>query len=131
MLSFNFIISSLLDDAFAEFNLSLRYFIWKSNAVNFLAQHICCTFRLIIKSNFHTYILTQLNYLNWIFWLNLNTQVESSDLTWYQLQVRVRFKFSTQLVKQSNMTLRELNIEIFPVFRLCITFLHYLFGRKS
>jgi len=26
------------------------------------------------------------------------------------------------------MTSRELNIEIFPIFRLCITFLHYLFA---
>ena len=29
------------------------------------------------------------------------------------------------------MTSRELNIEIFPVFCFCITFLHYLFDRES
>ncbi len=86
--------------------------------------------RLIVKLSFHIYILIQLDYLNWIFWLNLITRVESSDSTWYWSWVRIRFKFSTQLIKQLNMTSRELNIEIFPIFRLCIIFLHYFFGRK-
>ena len=33
---------------------------------------------------------------------------------------------STWLIKNSSLTSRELNIEIFPVFDFCITFLHYL-----
>ena len=33
---------------------------------------------------------------------------------------------STRLVKNSSLTSRELNIEIFPVFDFCIIFLHYL-----
>ncbi len=37
---------------------------------------------------------------------------------------------STQLVKNSSLTSRELNIEIFSVFCFCIIFLHYLFDRS-
>ncbi len=59
--------------------------------------------RLIVKPNFHIYILTQLDYLSRIFWLDSNTWVESSDSTWYRSQVRVWFKFLTRLVKQSKM----------------------------
>ncbi len=33
---------------------------------------------------------------------------------------------STRPVKNSSLTSRELNIENFPVFDFCITFLHYL-----
>ncbi len=87
--------------------------------------------RLIIESNFHIYILTQLKYLSQIFWLDLNTWVEFHDLTRYWSRVESELADLTQLIKQSNMTSRELNIEIFPIFRLCITFLHYLIDRKS
>ncbi len=38
-----------------------------------------------------------------IFWLNSITRYQSSDSTWYWLQVRVWFEFSTQLVKQLKM----------------------------
>ena len=96
-----------------------------------LHAKICILIKLIIKLSFHIYILTQLKYLSWIFWLNLNTQVESHDSTWYWFRVESEFADSTQLIKQSNMTSRELNIEIFSIFRLCIIFLHYLFDRKS
>ncbi len=87
--------------------------------------------RLIVESSFHIYILTRLEYLSQTFWLDLNTQIKSHDSTQYRSQVESELADSTQLVKQLNMTSRELNIEIFPVFRLCITFLHYLFNRKS
>ncbi len=87
--------------------------------------------RLIIKLSFDINLLTWLKYSISIFWLSLNTRFQHSDSTWYQSQVDTRFEFSTQLIKKSNMTSRKLNIEIFPVFRLCITFLHYLFDRKS
>ncbi len=90
-----------------------------------------CLRRLIVKSSFHIYILTRFEYLSWIFWLNLNTWVESHDSTQYWSRVESKLADSTWLIKQSNMTSRELNIEIFPVFRLCIIFLHYLFDRKS
>ena len=86
--------------------------------------------RLIVKSSFNINLLTQLKYLISIFWFNSNTRFQHSDSTWYRSRIDTRFEFSTQLVKKSKMTSRELNIEIFPVFRLCITFLHYLFGRK-
>ena len=33
-----------------------------------------------------------------------------------------------QLIKNLSLTLRELNIEIFPIFCFCIIFLHYLFA---
>ncbi len=87
--------------------------------------------KLIVKSSFDINLLTQLKYSVSIFWLNLNTRFQHSDSIWYWSWIDTRFEFSTRLVKKSNMTSRELNIEIFPVFRLCITFLHYLFGRKS
>ncbi len=79
--------------------------------------------RLIIKSSFHIYILTQLKYSSRIFWLNSNTWVESHDSTRYQSQVESELVDSTWLVKQLNITSRELNIEIFSIFRLCIIFL--------
>ncbi len=94
-------------------------------------QHFSSKNRLIVELSFHIYILIRLDYLSWTFWFDLITRIESSDSTWYWLRIRIRFEFSTRLAKQSNMTSRELNIEIFPVFRLCITFLHYLFGRES
>ncbi len=40
--------------------------------------------RLIIKSSFNINLLTQLKYLISIFWFNLNTRFQHSDLTWYQ-----------------------------------------------
>ncbi len=79
--------------------------------------------RLIIKLSFNINLLTQLEYSISIFWLNSNTQFQHSDSIWYQFQVNTWFKFSTWLVKKSNMMSRELNIEIFPIFRLCIIFL--------
>ncbi len=87
--------------------------------------------KLIIKLSFHIYILTWLKYLSWTSWLNLNTWVEHLNSTWYWFQVKSELADLTQFIKQSNMMSRELNIEIFPVFRLCIIFLHYLFDRKS
>jgi len=66
--------------------------------------------KLIIKSSFHIYILTQLNYSSRIFWLDSITWIKSSDSTWYWSRVRVQFKFSTQLVKQSKMML---NVKIY------------------
>ncbi len=87
--------------------------------------------RLIVESNFHIYILTRFDYSDRTFRLDSITRIKHSDSAWYWPRVRIRFEFSTRLAKQSKMTSKELNIEIFPVFRLCITFLHYLFGRKS
>ena len=96
-----------------------------------MSQSLIMKIRLIVELSFHIYILTQFNYLSQTSWFDSITWVKHSDLTWYQSQVRIRFKFLTQLIKQSKMTSKELNIEIFPVFRLCIIFLHYLFDRKS
>ena len=94
-------------------------------------------FIIFSTKNILTYL--KLCRLNWslsrvsilIFWLNSNTQFQHSDSIWYWSWVNTWFKFSTQLIKKLKMTSRELNIEIFPIFRLCITFLHYLFDRKS
>ena len=108
-----------------------RYSILLINEVLAWIQGSKYLTRLIVKSSFHIYILTRLEYLSRIFWLDLNTQVKSHDSTRYQSWVESELADLTRLVKQSNMTLRELNIEIFPVFRLCITFLHHLFDRKS
>ncbi len=77
---------------------SLSIFWWS------FSDCLCSVCRLIIKSSFHTYILTQLDYSSQIFWFNSNTWVEPSDSTWYWFQVRIQFKFSTQFIKQSKMT---------------------------
>ncbi len=83
--------------------------------------------RLIVKLSFHIYILIWLEYSGWIFWLDSNTQVESHDLARYRSQVESELADLIWLVKQSNMTSRELNIEFFSGFML----LHYLFDRES
>jgi len=67
-------------------------------------------FRLIIKSSFDINLLIWLEYSISIFWLNLNTQFQHSDSTWYWSQVDTRFEFSTQLIKKSKMTL---NVKIY------------------
>ena len=79
--------------------------------------------RLIVESSFNINLLTQLEYLISIFWLDWNTRFQSFDLIWYWFQVDTRFEFLTRLVKKLKITSRKLNIEIFPVFRLCIIFL--------
>jgi len=75
--------------------------------------------KLIIKSSFHIYILIQLNYSSWIFWLDSITWVKSSDSTWYWSQVRVRFKFSTWLIKQSKM-ISNIKIHYFWIYYIII-----------
>ncbi len=79
--------------------------------------------RLIIKSSFHIYILTRFKYLSQTSWFNLNTWIEHLNLTWYWFQVESELADLIWLIKQLNMTSRKLNIEIFPIFRLCIIFL--------
>ena len=91
--------------------------------------------RLIIKLSFE---LT--------FWIWLDSKLSCShfqlDLSWIehifnlmQLDSTRNQVNSTWLIKNSSLTLKELNIEIFPVFNFCIIFLHYLFAlsfdRKS
>jgi len=141
--------TSISDDSFASESLTTKC-VLSSNEISYslkslidieaadylfidevITQIVCDQFRLIIKSSFNINLLIQLKYLISIFWLNSNTRFQHSDSIWYWSQVDTRFEFSTRLVKKSNMTSRELNIEIFPIFRLCIIFLHYLFGRKS
>ncbi len=141
--------TSISDDSFASESLTTEC-VLSSNEISYslkslidikaadysfidevITQIVCDQFKLIIKSSFNINLLIQLKYSISIFWLNSNTWFQHSDLIWYWSQVDTRFEFSTQLVKKSNMTSRELNIEIFPIFRLCIIFLHYLFGRKS
>ena len=57
--------------------------------------------RLIVKSSFNINLLTRLEYLISIFWLNSNTRFQHSDSTWYWFQVDTRFEFSTRLIKKS------------------------------
>ncbi len=57
--------------------------------------------RLIVKSSFNINLLTRLEYLISIFWLNSNTRFQHSDSTWYWFRVDTRFEFSTRLIKKS------------------------------
>ncbi len=57
--------------------------------------------RLIVKSSFNINLLTRLEYLISIFWLDLNTRFQHSDSTWYRFRVDTRFEFSTRLIKKS------------------------------
>ncbi len=132
---FCFMIDLLLESKAISFWLvELKFENWRKSiciSITRLILFIHVFSRLIIKLSFDINLLTRLKYSISIFWLNLNTWFQHSDSIWYRFQVNTWFEFSTQLVKKSNMMSRELNIEIFPVFRLCIIFLHYLFGRKS
>ncbi len=89
--------------------------------MNFWFSHLTqkSSTKLIVKSSFHIYILIQLNYLSWIFWLDSITWVESSDLTWYQFQVRIRFEFLIQLIKQSKM-MSNVKIYYFWIYYIII-----------
>ncbi len=90
------------------------------------------TIRLIVEPNFHTYFLTRSS--TWyqcrdsarILDINLVTR-PSINLESNQ-NLLTRFNSSSNQIWQTS---RELNIEIFPVFCFCITFLHYLFDRES
>ena len=95
-----------------------------------MSQHVFFKFnaRLIVGPSFDTNLLTRLEYSVPTFWPGSNTRFQHSDPAWYRLRVDTRSGFPIRLAKESNMTSRGLNIEIFPVFRLCITFLHYLFA---
>ncbi len=100
---------------------------WKCEQLDFKLSWI----RLIIKLSFE---LT--------FWIWLNSKLSCSyfqlDLSWVEHIFNLTWLNSTRnrvnltwLIKNLSLTSRELNIEIFPVFCFCITFLHYLFDRKS
>ncbi len=84
--------------------------------------------RLTVGPGFGTNLLTRPEYSVSTFWSGPNTRFQHSDPAWYRSRIDTRFGFPTRLAKESKMTSRGLNIEIFPVFRLCITFLHYLFA---
>ncbi len=86
--------------------------------------------RLIVKSSFE---LT--------FWTR--TEIESSCSHFQPDSSRIAHIFnstrldstenwvnSIRFAKNSSLTSRGLNIEVFPVFDFCITFLHYLFDRS-
>jgi len=73
-------------------------------------------------------------------WINIKLscshfQLDSSQIAHIfnlmQLNSTENWVNSTRFVKNLSLTSRKLNIEIFPVFCFCITFLHYLFDRKS
>ncbi len=80
-------------------NFKLISYLKNLNFWTFLKQ----AHKLIIKSSFHIYILTRLDYSISIFWLDSITQYQSSDSTWYQSWIRVWFEFLTWLIKQSKM----------------------------
>ncbi len=103
----------------------------KLNWINVL--HIWCRVlmtsllnRLIVKLSF------KLTFWTWIkiksscshFQLNSSRVAHIFNLT--RLDPTENWVNSTWLVKNSSLTSRELNIENFPVFNFCITFLHYL-----
>jgi len=88
-------------------------------------------YKLIIESSFK---------LTFWIWIDIESscshfQLDSSRVahifnsTW--LNSTENWVNSTRFVKNLSLTSRELNIEIFPVFCFCITFLHYLFDRES
>jgi len=95
-----------------------------------ISDRIVILSRLIVKLSFE---LT--------FWIRLDSksscshfQLDSSRIAHIfnltRLDSTENWVNSTRLVKNSSLTSRELNIEIFPVFCFCITFLHYLFDRS-
>ncbi len=81
--------------------------------------------RLIVESSFELTFWTRIEIgsncshfqldLSWVAHIFNLTRLDSTG-NWVNL---------TRLVKNLSLTSRELNIEIFPVFDFCITFLHY------
>jgi len=57
--------------------------------------------RLIIKSSFHIYILTQLNYSDWIFWFNL-ILISSQSLIWVLNLTRQAIEYDIKRAKYRN-----------------------------
>ena len=105
-------------------NLSMKFvviwFIWTMSIES----------RLIIKSSFELTFWIQLDLKSncshfqldssWVAYIFNSTRLNSTE-NWVN---------STRFVKNLSLTSRELNIEIFPIFCFCITFLHYLFDRS-
>ncbi len=61
-------------------------------------KHIFNLTRLIVKLSFHIYILTQLNYLSWIFWLN-SILILSQSLIWVLNSTRQAIKYDVKRAK--------------------------------
>jgi len=90
----------------------------------------------IINVSFINKLIVELSF-KLIFWIRLDSKSSCShfqlDSSWVehifnltQLDSTRNQVNSTWLVKNSSLTFRELNIEIFPIFDFCIIFLHYL-----
>ncbi len=101
---------------------------------------LSCSMTLIKKSIFIRLIIKlsfELTFWTWIniksscshFQLNLSRVAHIFNLT--RLDSTENWVNSIQLIKNLSLTSRELNIEIFPIFCFCITFLHYLFDKES
>jgi len=82
--------------------------------------------RLIIKSSFELTFWIRLDSKSNCSHFQLNLSRIEHIFNSMQLDSTENWVNSTWLVKNSSLTSRELNIENFPVFDFCITFLHYL-----
>ena len=113
-------------------SLSLLLIILLSRDTYYRKASCQARFEILVLFSQTNEILKRLACLNWTssrvfistFWLNLSTQVKSHDSTRYQSRAELELADLTRLVKQSNMTSRELNIEKNFDFML----LHYLFA---
>ncbi len=91
------------DDQTERQNQTLKHYL---RVYCFEKQDDWATLLLIVEFVYHQ------TKLNWslsrvfisTFWFNLITRYQSSDSTWYWFRVRIRFEFSTRLVKQLKMT---------------------------
>jgi len=118
-----FIYKNLYEENFLFFSWWFKVFIESLSFFEILKQFIC---KLIIKLSFK---LT--------FWTRIKIKSSCShfqpDLSWVahifnlmQLDLTENWVNSIWLIKNLSVTLRKLNIEIFPIFNFCIIFLHYL-----
>ncbi len=82
--------------------------------------------RLIVKSSFELTFWTRIEIESDCSYFQLNSSRVAHIFNSTRLDSTRNWVNSTRLAKNSSLTSRELNIENFPVFDFCITFLHYL-----
>ncbi len=98
---------------------------------SFVAFCICSITRLIIESSFELTFWTQIDIESNCSHFQLDSSWIAHIFNLMQLDSTENWINSTWFIKNSSLMSRELNIEIFPIFCFCITFLHYLFDRES
>ena len=104
-----------------KLNSSLKTSSYTSSCYSKNLFNIMC--RLIIKLSFELTFWIRINIKSSCSHFQLNSSRIAHIFNLMQLDLTENWVNSTRLAKNSSLASRELNIEIFPVFCFCITFL--------